>query len=426
MVNSSHSPSAGRLRASTTVHLASLGHTALTSPAARLDHVRLIDDALDLLEGEPAFRQFTMVGGAAALESYLSLRPEHYERVERAVRHRRLIAGPWYVDPVRPFPDPEITLRNLHLGTWTCRIFGRAASAAYLPGGAPADLPAYLPQLLRGFGIDALIVDAAEGEPLEGYLAGDDGTRIAFGSALTLPDDGGLAALRLRYGDNPSRSALVIRPWTLDAPRDRRLAFVQGLGRIAGLAQDEIVHSSPEGYAWALRWLESSPTPPPTITPRGAAATPASLARTARLLVEAAEPLAARAEDRPPRPDEPFIRRPQAILRRAWLSLLHGLAVVGENVAEGERLAREADGLARVLVARLGGAPDFGAQFEAVVTASDGFRILAAKLPEDPARRGLVVRGLNPGDGPAQVAVRPWRRFALAHVLGLDETPTGG
>ncbi|MCC7206637.1 MAG: hypothetical protein IT323_04985, partial [Anaerolineae bacterium] len=145
-----------------------------------------------------------------------------------------------------------------------------------------------------------------------------------------------------------------------------------------------------------------------------------------RLLVEAAEPLAARAEDRPPRPDEPFIRRPQAILRRAWLSLLHGLAVVGENVAEGERLAREADGLARALVARLGGAPDFGAQFEAVVTASDGFRILAAKLPEDPARRGLVVRGLNPGDGPAQVAVRPWRRFALAHVLGLDETPTGG
>jgi hypothetical protein len=199
------------------VHLASVGHLAPavaateSGAAVRLGQVRLLDDVLDMLEAEPAFRQFTVTGGAAALESYVSLRPEHYERIERAVRYRRLLIGPWYLDPAPPFPDIEITLRNLHLGAWTCRIVGRAASTVYLPGVTLAGLPAYLPQIVRGFEIDALVLDAAEASPLEGYFLGDDGTRLPFGSALHLPEGGDLGALRLRYGESPSRSALLTR-----------------------------------------------------------------------------------------------------------------------------------------------------------------------------------------------------------------------
>jgi hypothetical protein len=429
VAETSHPPK--RLRASTTVHLASVAHlvpgvAAPDSGGARLDQIRLLDEILDVAEGEPSFRQLTLTGGAAALEDYVSLRPEHYERIERAVRNRRLLVGPWYLDPRPPFPGVEITLRNLHLGAWTCRIFGRAVTAVYLPRLSPADLPGYLPQLLRGFGVEALIVDSGAGALLEGYGIGDDGTRLALGSALDFPEEGDLSVLRTAYGQSLSQSALLVRLWMAAGNRADRLVFVQRLNRLAGLDQDEIIHSSPESYAWALRWLATQHTSPPEIALNGAVSTPELVDRVARLLVEVVEPLAALAEDRAPAPDERFIRRPQAVLRRTWQRLLHALALGSESAAVRDTLLREAEDLALALAAPLGADAHTPSQLAAAATASQGFRILATKLPEDGARRGLLVRGVNPGAASFMVSLRPWRRFAAAHVMGLDELPTGG
>lgn len=54
------------------------------------------------------------------------------------------------------------------------------------------------------------------------------------------------------------------------------------------------------------------------------------------------------------------------------------------------------------------------------------FRISAIKLPGDPARTGMIVRGYNTTHMSQEVTLTPWRRFAGVDVVHLDESETGG
>jgi hypothetical protein len=61
-----------------------------------------------------------------------------------------------------------------------------------------------------------------------------------------------------------------------------------------------------------------------------------------------------------------------------------------------------------------------------ITTSESQFRITAAKLPEDPDRSGLIVRGNNLSDQELWVTLTPWRAYNVIDVVAMDEEPTGG
>ena len=89
----------------------------------------LVDRLLDLLEGDPAFRHFTLDGQAIVLDDYLEVRPGERERIGKLVRDGRLRVGPWYVLPDEWLVSGEALIRNLRIGL--------ARSAAFGPPDAP-------------------------------------------------------------------------------------------------------------------------------------------------------------------------------------------------------------------------------------------------------------------------------------------------
>lgn len=145
--------------------------------------VDVIDEVLDLLDGDPEYRRFTLDGQAIVLDDYLALRPERRDDVARQVRAGRLRIGPWYVLADEFLVSPEALVRNLALGREVCETFGPAMPIAYTPDSFGHI--AQLPLLARGFGLDAIVFERGvgdEGERLRGEFRwrSADGTSEVF------------------------------------------------------------------------------------------------------------------------------------------------------------------------------------------------------------------------------------------------------
>ncbi|MEO7587842.1 MAG: hypothetical protein ABIS84_07410 [Arachnia sp.] len=112
--------------------------------------VVMLDDLLDVLEGEPEYK-FTLDGQSAALEDYLEIRPERLEQVRAAVGRGQLAVGPFQILLDEFCCDGETIVRNLEHGIRAARRVGTEMRVGYLPdmfGHA-----AQMPQILSGFGI---------------------------------------------------------------------------------------------------------------------------------------------------------------------------------------------------------------------------------------------------------------------------------
>ena len=118
--------------------------------------VPVVDALLDTLDADPTFRHFHLDGQTIVLEDYLEIRPEARPRLERLIRAGRIAVGPWYVLPDLLLPSGESLIRNLAIGTEIARRFGASPSIGYLPD--QFGHTAQLPQLLRGFGLEAALV----------------------------------------------------------------------------------------------------------------------------------------------------------------------------------------------------------------------------------------------------------------------------
>jgi alpha-mannosidase len=79
--------------------------------------VALIDDLLDRLRRDGAFRAFLLDGQTILLEDYLRARPDRVGDLRLAVAAGRLQAGPWYVLSDELIASGESLVRNLLLGT---------------------------------------------------------------------------------------------------------------------------------------------------------------------------------------------------------------------------------------------------------------------------------------------------------------------
>jgi mannosylglycerate hydrolase len=122
----------------------------------RMRLVEVVDDVLDLLEGDPSYRHFVLDGQTAAVDDYLEIRPEHAPRVKALVDAGRLSIGPWTILMDEFLVSGETIVRNLAAGIERATGLGGAMPVGYLP-----DMfghIAQMPQILTQFGLDHAVV----------------------------------------------------------------------------------------------------------------------------------------------------------------------------------------------------------------------------------------------------------------------------
>jgi alpha-mannosidase len=113
--------------------------------------VPMLDDLIERLQGDSAFRSFLLDGQTVLLEDYLRARPEREGDVRALVKTNRLQVGPWYVLADELIPSGESLLRNLLLGAADAERLGGRLDVLYSPDAFGH--PAVWPTLAREFGI---------------------------------------------------------------------------------------------------------------------------------------------------------------------------------------------------------------------------------------------------------------------------------
>ncbi|HXI32868.1 MAG TPA: hypothetical protein VNH63_02205, partial [Gemmatimonadales bacterium] len=99
-------------------------------------HARLVaimDDLLERLQSDPAYRTFLLDGQTILLEDYLRARPERESEVKPLVKSGRLQIGPWYVLADELIPSGEALVRNLLYGLADCERWGGRSEVLYSP-----------------------------------------------------------------------------------------------------------------------------------------------------------------------------------------------------------------------------------------------------------------------------------------------------
>ena len=155
----------------------------------RMRLIQLVDNLLDILESDPAFRCFMLDGQMSVLEDYLEVRPSRAEALRAHCRSGRIQVGPWFVLADEFLVSPEALVRNLRLGHRMGEDYGGVVKIGYVPDGFGHI--AQLPQILRGFGIDNAFFwrgMGAEGDQL--------GTEFTWEA----PDGSAVTAILLPWG----------------------------------------------------------------------------------------------------------------------------------------------------------------------------------------------------------------------------------
>jgi mannosylglycerate hydrolase len=124
----------------------------------RVQLVHLVDDLLELLEGDPSFTRFLLDGQTAVVDDYLEVRPEAAPRLAALAAAGRLQVGPWMILMDEFMVSGETIVRNLQRGmTRSAALGGDAAMrVGYLP-----DMfghVAQMPQILRLAGLEHAVV----------------------------------------------------------------------------------------------------------------------------------------------------------------------------------------------------------------------------------------------------------------------------
>jgi len=164
-----------------TLHIVSHTHWDrewyLTFQQFRLKLVHLVDGLLEILEKDPDFKHFMLDGQTIVLEDYLHMRPEQEAVLRGHVQSGRVLIGPWHILPDMFLVGPEAHIRNLLQGARTARRFGPKMQVGYIPD--PFGHPGQIPQILRGFGIQAAAVWRGIGDmPCEFWWQAPDGSRV--------------------------------------------------------------------------------------------------------------------------------------------------------------------------------------------------------------------------------------------------------
>ncbi|MFD2332032.1 glycoside hydrolase family 38 C-terminal domain-containing protein [Cohnella sp. GCM10020058] len=146
----------------------------------RLRLVHMMDELIDHMERDEAYRYFMLDGQTIILEDYIRIRPERKDRLAKLIAGGRIQIGPWYVMPDEFLVSGESLIRNLLKGVRDARKWG----AEPVRSGYVTDIFGHnsqLPQLLQGFGIDHAVMFRGfhgDGDPSELWWEGADGSKV--------------------------------------------------------------------------------------------------------------------------------------------------------------------------------------------------------------------------------------------------------
>lgn len=141
--------------------------------------VKVLDEALDVLDHDGGFSHFHLDGQVAVVDDYLAARPSSRARLARLAGDGRLAVGPWYCLMDEFCVSGETVVRNLELGVARARRIGGLCEVGYLP-----DMfghVAQMPQILVSAGIRHAVVWRGVGAEVEATAfrwRSPDGTEV--------------------------------------------------------------------------------------------------------------------------------------------------------------------------------------------------------------------------------------------------------
>ncbi len=136
----------------------------LPAPAFQARLVPAVDELIEQLQRDPAYRSFLLDGQTVLVEDYLRARPEREADIRALVKTGRLQIGPWYVLADEQIPSAEALVRNLLDGALDAERLGGPSGVLYSPDAFGH--PAVWPTLAREFDIKwGVIWRGLGGEP---------------------------------------------------------------------------------------------------------------------------------------------------------------------------------------------------------------------------------------------------------------------
>ena len=111
-----------------------------------------LKDILDTLEKNQDFKYFMLDAQGSLLDDYIKWRPDDEAIIEKLVKDKRLIIGPWYTQTDQLVISAESIVRNMYYGMKRCEDFGGYMNVGYVPDsfGQAGNMP----QIYNQFGIE--------------------------------------------------------------------------------------------------------------------------------------------------------------------------------------------------------------------------------------------------------------------------------
>jgi len=142
--------------------------------------VEFMDQLLDILETNAAYKYFHLDGQSVIIDDYLQVRPDKKELVVKHVKSGRLGIGPWYTLPDLYPVNGECLVRNISKGIDTSNKYGGYPKVAYHSFGWGQI--SQFPQIYNDLGFELLFagkrVSKERAPKSEFAWEGPDGSRV--------------------------------------------------------------------------------------------------------------------------------------------------------------------------------------------------------------------------------------------------------
>ncbi|MCT6821369.1 MAG: alpha-mannosidase [Lactobacillus apis] len=152
-----------------------------TSDQAKVYLLKDLKDVLDHLEASGQYGSFLLDGQSSLIEDYLNWRPQERKRVEKLVKEKKLILGPWYTQTDQYLASGESIINNLRIGMKQSDELGGHMNIAYVPDSFGQE--SSMPQIYQQLGIDDAVLyrgfSLDDTKQSEFTWQGEDGSEIS-------------------------------------------------------------------------------------------------------------------------------------------------------------------------------------------------------------------------------------------------------
>lgn len=159
-----------------------------TTSRSKVYLMKDLRDVIDTLESNEEFKYFMVDAQGSLLDDYLKWMPQDKERIEKLVKAKRLVIGPWYTQTDQLVISGESIVRNMYYGMKRCESLGGYMNVGYVPDSFGQS--GNMPQIYREFGIEDTLFWRGVSDDMVEHTdynwRGDDGsivftTQIPFG-----------------------------------------------------------------------------------------------------------------------------------------------------------------------------------------------------------------------------------------------------